>query len=149
MTTNRNGDYAAFLLRLSLGVMYVAHGMMKVTVFGPAGTAAFFESLGLPGVLGYLTMYGEVIGGLLLIAGIGSRYVAAALIPVLAGSIAFVHGDKGWVFSAEGGGWEYPAFLIAASLVQILLGDGAYALGRRQLGTGGAGGAGRLAGARA
>ena len=128
---NRNADRAALLLRLSLGAMYVAHGMMKVTVFGHAGTAGFFESLGLPGALGYATTYGEVIGGLLLIAGIGSRYVAAALIPVLIGSIAFVHGDKGWVFSAPGGGWEYPAFLIAASLVQVLLGDGAYALGRR------------------
>ena len=147
--TNRNADHAAFLLRLSLGVMYVAHGAMKLLVFGPAGTAGFFESLGLPGLLGHATLWAELVGGLLLIAGIGSRYVAAALIPVLAGSIAFVHGDKGWVFSAEGGGWEYPAFLIAASLVQILLGDGAYALGRRQLGTGGAGGAGRLAGARA
>ena len=130
MTTNRNADYAAFLLRLSLGVMYVAHGMMKVTVFGPAGTAGFFESLGLPGVLGYLTIYGEVIGGLLLIAGIGSRFVAAALVPVLIGSIAFVHGDKGWMFSAPGGGWEYPAFLISASAVQVLLGDGAFALRR-------------------
>jgi len=131
MTSNRNADHAAFLLRLSLGAMYFAHGTMKLTVFGPAGTAGFFESLGLPGALGYATMYGEVVGGLLLIAGIGSRFVAAALIPVLIGSIAFVHGDKGWVFSAPGGGWEYSAFLIAASLVQILLGDGAYALGRR------------------
>ena len=128
--TNGNADYAAFLLRLSLGVMYVAHGMMKLIVFGPAGTAGFFESLGLPGLLGLATMYGEISGGLLLIAGVGSRFVAAALIPVLIGSVAFVHGDKGWVFSAPGGGWEYPAFLICASLVQILLGDGAFALRR-------------------
>jgi putative oxidoreductase len=131
MTTNRNADHAALILRLSLGGMYVAHGMMKVTAFGFAGTAGFFESLGLPGALGYATIFAEVIGGLLLIAGIGSRYVAAALIPVLIGSITFVHGDKGWLFSAEGGGWEYSAFLIAASLVQMLLGDGALALGRR------------------
>jgi putative oxidoreductase len=128
--TNNNADYAAFLLRLSLGVMYVAHGAMKVLVFGPAGTAGFFEAIGLPGILGHLTMYGEIAGGLFLIAGVGSRFVSAALIPVLIGSIAFVHGDKGWVFSAEGGGWEYPAFLIAASIVQILLGDGAFALSR-------------------
>jgi putative oxidoreductase len=130
--TNSNADYAAFLLRLSLGVMYVAHGLMKMLVFGPAGTAGFFESLGLPGALGFATMYGEILGGLLLIAGVGSRFVAAALIPVLVGSVAFVHGDKGWVFSAPGGGWEYPAFLISASLVQILLGDGAFALRRRE-----------------
>jgi putative oxidoreductase len=129
MNANSNADYAAFILRLSLGVMYVAHGAMKVLVFGPAGTAGFFEAIGLPGILGHLTMYGEIAGGLLLIAGVGSRFVSAALIPVLIGSIAFVHGDKGWVFSAEGGGWEYPAFLVAASVVQILLRDGAFALG--------------------
>ncbi|HEX8192521.1 MAG TPA: DoxX family protein [Allosphingosinicella sp.] len=129
-TTNSQADYAAFLLRLSLGIMYVAHGAMKVLVFGPEGTAGFFETIGLPGILGHLTMYGEIAGGLFLIAGVGSRFVSAALIPVLIGSIAFVHGDKGWVFSAAGGGWEYPAFLIAASVVQILLGDGAFALSR-------------------
>lgn len=132
MNTNSNADYAAFVLRLSLGVMYVAHGAMKVLVFGPAGTAGFFEAIGLPGILGHATMYGEILGGLFLIAGVGSRFVSAALIPVLLGSIAFVHGDKGWVFSAEGGGWEYPAFLIAASLVQVLLGDGAFSLSRRE-----------------
>ncbi|HZF95231.1 MAG TPA: DoxX family protein [Allosphingosinicella sp.] len=142
-TTNNNADYAAFILRLSLGAMYVAHGAMKLLVFGPAGTAGFFEAMGLPGILGHLTMFGEIAGGLLLLAGIGSRYVSAALIPVLVGSIAFVHGGKGWVFSAEGGGWEYPAFLVAASVVQMLLGDGAFALRRRS------GGDAKLAPARA
>ena len=131
MTDRTNADYAALLLRLSLGVMYLAHGLLKLVVFTPAGTAAFFEGVGLPGILAYATMYAEIAGGVLLILGVGTRAVAAALIPALVGSILFVHGDKGWVFSAEGGGWEYPAFLIAASLVQLLLGDGAYALGRR------------------
>lgn len=134
MNANRNADYAAFVLRLSLGVMYVAHGMLKLLVFGPDGTAGFFEAIGLPGLFGHATMYAEIFGGLLLISGVGSRLVAAALIPVLAGSIALVHGGKGWLFSAEGGGWEYPAFLIAASVVQVLLGDGAFALRRREAG---------------
>ncbi|HEX8668932.1 MAG TPA: DoxX family protein [Allosphingosinicella sp.] len=128
MTDRTNADYAAFLLRLSLGVMYLAHGLMKFVIFTPAGSAAFFEGLGLPGIIGYATLYAEILGGLALILGVGTRLVAAALIPVLIGSIAFVHGGKGWVFSAEGGGWEYSAFLIAASLVQILLGSGAFAL---------------------
>ncbi|MCC5809176.1 MAG: DoxX family protein [Ectothiorhodospiraceae bacterium] len=120
--------YAALVLRLALGVMFLAHGLLKLVVFTPAGTAGFFESIGLPGFLGHLTLWGEIIGGLLLIAGIGSRWVAAALIPVLIGSIAFAHWDAGWLFTNAGGGWEYPAFLIAASIAQVLLGDGAYAL---------------------
>ena len=130
--TDTNAQHAAFVLRLSLGVMYVAHGAMKLLVFGAAGTAGFFEAIGLPGILGLATMYGEMLGGLALILGIGTRLVSAALIPVLIGSILFVHGDKGWVFSEPGGGWEYPAFLVAASVVQILLGSGAFALRLRR-----------------
>ncbi len=128
--------YAALVLRVALGVMFLAHGLLKLVVFTPAGTAGFFESIGLPGILGHLTLWAEIIGGILLIVGIGSRWVAAALIPVLIGSIAFAHWDAGWLFSNEGGGWEYPAFLIAASVAQVLLGDGAYALRNVRAGTG-------------
>ena len=129
MNPDQNAQIGAFVLRVSLGVMFLAHGLLlKVFVFTPAGTAGFFESLGLPGALAYLTIAAETVGGLLLIAGIGTRYVSAALIPVLLGALVLVHGDKGWVFSNAGGGWEYPAFLIAASVAQWFLGDGAYAL---------------------
>jgi hypothetical protein len=48
--------------------------------------------------------------------------------PALWGAIIWVHGWNGWVFTAPNGGWEYPAFLIVVSIVQFLLGDGAYAL---------------------
>ncbi|WP_439514800.1 DoxX family protein [Oceanibaculum nanhaiense] len=119
------------MTRLSLGVMYLAHGLLKLLVFTPAGTVGFFESIGLPGFLAYLTILAEVGGGLLLIAGIGTRLVSAALIPALLGALFLVHADKGWLFSAPGGGWEYPAFLIATSVVAVLLGNGAYALADR------------------
>lgn len=127
---NRNAQYAATVLRLSLGTMYLAHGLLKLMVFTPAGTAGFFESIGLPGIFGPLTMAVETGAGIGLILGVYSRWIAAALIPLLAGSIVLVHGASGWLFSNPGGGWEYPAFLIAASLVQCLLGDGAFALQR-------------------
>ncbi len=87
-----------------------------------------------PRSLAYATFWAELIGGVLLVLGIGSRWVALALLPVLAGA-AWVHAGNGWVFSAQNGGWEYPVFLIAASLVQALLGDGRYALGNRIAGT--------------
>lgn len=119
--------YAALVLRLSLGVMFVAHGLLKVLVFGIPGTVGFFESVGYPGWLAYVTIAAEVGGGILLIFGIWTRWVALALIPILLGALQ-VHLGNGWVFSAPGGGWEYPAFLTVASVVQALLGDGAYAL---------------------
>jgi putative oxidoreductase len=129
---SRTAPYAALVLRVSLGVMYVAHSLvLKYFVFTLPGTAQFFQSLGLPGALAYLTFWAELIGGLLLIAGIGTRAVALALIPILAGA-TWVHAGNGWVFSAANGGWEYPVFLIAASLVLALLGDGKYALTLRK-----------------
>jgi putative oxidoreductase len=81
----------------------------------------------LPGALAYLTFWAELIGGIALVAGIGTRWVALALVPILLGA-TWVHAGNGWVFSAANGGWEYPVFLIAASVVQALLGDGRYAL---------------------
>jgi putative oxidoreductase len=129
MDTTRTAPYAALVLRVSLGVMYLAHALLlKVGIFGMAGTVKFFESLGLPGWTAWATVIAEAVGGVLLIAGIGSRYVALALIPILAGAL-WVHAGNGWVFSAPNGGWEYPLYLIVLSAVQALLGDGAYALG--------------------
>jgi putative oxidoreductase len=90
----------------------------------------FFESLGLPAALAYGTVAAELVGGALLILGIGSRWVAVALIPFLLGA-AWVHLGNGWLFSAPNGGWEYPVFLVLAAVVQALLGDGAFALSNR------------------
>ena len=124
----RTAPYAATVLRVSLGTMYIAHSLiLKHYVYTLPGTAQFFESLGLPGVLAYLTFWAELIGGLLLVAGVASRWVALALVPILAGAM-WAHIGNGWVFSAQNGGWEYPLFLIAASFVQSLLGDGRFAL---------------------
>lgn len=122
-------DVAALLLRLSLAAMFFAHAWLKIRVFTIAGTVKYFESLGVPGFLAYLTMAGEIGGGLLLLFGIGSRWVALALIPLILGTIVLVHGKNGWLFTNKDGGWEYPAFWIVGLLVLAALGDGAAAIG--------------------
>lgn len=119
--------YAALLLRLSLGTLFVAHALLKLLVFTLPGTAQFFQSLGLPPVLAYATFAAELVGGVLLLLGIGSRWVALALVPILLGA-TWAHAGNGWVFSAPNGGWEYPAFWTVTLFVQALLGNGAYAL---------------------
>jgi putative oxidoreductase len=135
MNTPSAPELAAFVLRLGLGTMYLAHSVvLKLLTFGLAGTAGFFVSVGLPGWLGYATFAGEAVGGALLILGIGSRWVALGLIAPLLGAIIWVHGGNGWLFEAKGGGWEYPAFLIVASVAQFLLGNGAFALSRSVIG---------------
>jgi len=120
--------YGALLLRVSLGTMYLTHGVvLKWWTFGLQGTAGYFESVGLPAALAYATVFAELIGGTMLILGIQSRWVALALSPILLGAL-WVHSGNGWVFTAQGGGWEYPLYLIVLSLVQALVGDGAHAL---------------------
>jgi putative oxidoreductase len=118
---------AALVNRLALGTMFHAHGLLKVFVFTLPGTVGFFESIGFPGWIAYLVTLAEIAGGAALILGIRTRWVAAALLPVLLGAL-YVHLGNGWVFSAPNGGWEYPAFLVASSVVQFLLGDGRFAL---------------------
>lgn len=128
MIDSKTAPYAALLLRVSLGVMFLAHSLyLKVFVFTLPGTVGFFESLGLPAIAAYLTILAEIAGGIALILGFQTRLVALAVIPVLLGAI-WVHAGNGWVFSNQGGGWEYPLFLVVAALVQALLGSGAYAV---------------------
>ncbi len=127
MNTQRQVEYAAFILRVALGGMFVAHGLLKVMVFTLPGTAAFFESVGFPGWAAYVVALAEIGGGALILAGVAVRWVSLALVPVLLGALS-VHWGAGWVFSNEGGGWEYPAFLVIVSIVQALLGAGAYRL---------------------
>jgi len=128
----RTAPYAALLLRLSLGVMFLAHSVyLKLFVFTLPGTAQYFGSLGLPPETAYLIFAAETAGGLALIFGFQTRTVAVLLIPVLLGA-TWAHSGNGWVFSAEGGGWEYPLFLTLTAGVQALLGGGAHAVTARE-----------------
>lgn len=136
MNAIQSKEYGIALLRISLGVMFIAHGVvLKLFTFGLAGTAGFFESIGLPAFLAYVVFGMEAVGGILLVLGVRTREVSAALIPVLAGAL-WVHSGNGWVFSNPGGGWEYPAYLIVLSAAQVLLGEGAFALGKSGAGAG-------------
>ncbi len=131
MIDSRTAPYAALALRVSMGVLFIAHALLKLLVFTLPGTVQFFQSLGLPGVLAYVTFAAELVGGVLLILGVQTRVVAAALIPIMLGA-TWAHAGNGWVFSAPNGGWEYPAFWTVTLAVQALLGDGAFALGGRK-----------------
>lgn len=128
MIDNRTAPYAALLLRVSLGVMFIAHGLLlKVMTFGLGGTYGYFESIGYPGFFSYLVIIAEVGGGIALILGIWTRAIAVLLLPVMIGA-TLQHIGNGWLFTAKGGGWEYPVFWTLTLVVQALLGDGAYAL---------------------
>ena len=127
MNASKSTDHGIALLRVALGTMSLSHGLLKFFVFTLAGTAGFFESLGLPGALAYVVAPAEVLAGIALLAGFRTRIVSLALIPVLAGAV-WAHAGNGWVFSAPNGGWEFPAYLVVLAVVQAVLGRGAWAV---------------------
>jgi putative oxidoreductase len=121
--------WGATVLRLALGAVFIAHAYAKAFVFTFPGTVGFFEQVGFPGWTAYPVFAAELFGGIALVLGVRTRWVSAALVPVMLGALV-VHLGNGWMFTGQGGGWEYPAFLIVALGAQILLGDGAFALKR-------------------
>ena len=127
MNDSTRFDVATLALRAGLGVMFVAHALLKYFVFTPAGTVKFFQSIGLPGPLAYATIAAELVGGALLIVGAYTRTVSFALVPILLGA-TWAHAGNGWVFSSANGGWEYPAFLTLTAIVVGLVGSGRYAV---------------------
>jgi len=131
MNTTQTTSYGITLLRVALGTMFIAHGLLKALVFTLPGTAGFFESVGFPGFLAYIVTPAEILAGIALLIGFQTRLVASLMIPVLLGA-TLVHLGNGWTFSAPKGGWEYPLYLIIAAIAQSLLGSGAFSLDNRK-----------------
>lgn len=111
------------VLRIHFGVILLAHGLLKVFVFTIPGTVGYFASLGLPSIVAYLTIFGELAAGLALILGIQTRLASALTVPILLGA-TFVHIGNGWLFSSKGGGWEFPASLTVIAIAITLAGSG-------------------------
>ncbi|NVO56968.1 DoxX family protein [Rhodobacteraceae bacterium B1Z28] len=127
MTQQTNSNYGALLTRLSLGSILVSHGLLKVLVFTIPGTVGYFASLGLPASAAYLTIFAEIIGGTAILLGLYTRLASLLSIPLLLGAL-WAHANNGWVFSSEGGGWEFPLLLVLLAVVVALQGSGPFAL---------------------
>lgn len=127
MIDPRTAAYGAFVLRVTLGLAALSHGLTKLLVFTPSGTVAFFGSLGYPGWLAWAVMLIEIIGGVALLVGYYARIVALVQIPILLGAV-MVHFPNGWMFASPNGGWEYPLFWAAALLALVLVGPGVFAI---------------------
>ena len=131
MIDQRTAPYAALLLRLTLGSMFILHIYWK---FAVKGFDAWWNGLltaGYPTVIGVYILCAEFTGALLLIPGIRTRWVCLFTFPVMAGAVDFWAKRTGFWFTVAGG--ELPALWGICLLVLALLGDGAHALrfGRR------------------
>ncbi|MCK0137855.1 DoxX family protein [Aliiroseovarius sp. F47248L] len=127
MTQLTNPNYGAFITRVSLGGILLAHGLLKLLVFTIPGTVGYFESLGLPAIAAYLTIFAEIVGGTAIILGLYTRLAALLSLPLLIGSV-WAHAGNGWLFSAPNGGWEFPVLLVLLAVAVALQGGGAFAL---------------------
>lgn len=117
-------DYALLAVRVVAGVIFAAHGAQKL--FGAFGGPGLEKTVEMMGPLAYPVTIGEFFGGLGLIAGFLSRFSAAALIAVMIGAIATVHGRNG--FFLQGGGFEYNLALIGLLAPTLIAGPGRYAV---------------------
>ena len=127
-----NPSLGLALLRIALGLIFVAHGAQKLFgVFGgggPAGTAGFFGSIGIPaaGIMAWVVGFAEFFGGLSVLFGFLTPVGGALIACVMAVAILSVHLKNG--FFASNGGIEFPLILLAAALALVAAGPGRYSV---------------------
>jgi putative oxidoreductase len=128
-------DLASLILRLGLGVMFLAHGLQKVFgLFGGSGMSGFSKmlaGLGFSPALfwAYLVAYLEFLGGLSLITGLSTRISSSLLFIVIAVAAVKVHLAKG--FFMQAGGFEYHFVIASVCLALMILGTGKYGINRK------------------
>jgi len=125
----RMADLGPLLMRVGLGAAFVTHGWLKFNG-GVGNFAGFLDSLGvpLPHLVAWLQIMAEGVGGLLLIAGLFTRFVTLPLIAILVGAIVLVKSDLGFVVADGSPGFSYETVLAAGLLGLLFMGPGRYSL---------------------
>lgn len=134
LTTDRS--LVLFTLRIALGVVMLPHGMQKV--FGSfggggiSGTLGWFDSIGIPAVLGVLAIAAEFAGALGLIAGLGTRVAAFGIgvTMIVAAAMHRAHFFMNWSGAQGGEGFEYHILAVAMAFVLVLGGGGRWSVDR-------------------
>lgn len=121
-------DIGLLLTRVLLGVVLIAHGWEKFFTNGIAGTAEFFDSMGIPAAQAAATFAGlvELVGGILLIIGLLTPIVSVLVAVVMIGAYFFVHMGNG-IYVGDNG-WELVAVIGLAAVVFGLVGPGRYSI---------------------
>ena len=137
LDTTRAGDLAILALRIAVGVVLAYHGWLKIP--NVSGFAGFVDSLGVPApdLIAYLVTYLEFIGGIALILGLATRYVAALFVIEMVFTIMLVKVDVGLIAPEGGPGAELDILILAIALSLVLTGAGrwsadAFLVGRRR-----------------
>jgi len=132
--------FGATLLRVILGITFVSHGYLGYFDLTPEGTADFITVMGVPlgRMLAWYLILAHVVGGLMLIAGLWTRWAAAANVPVMLTTVLLFHLQQGFFMTgaiagaatgqARAVGLEYPLLVLVATIAQVFLGGGALAM---------------------
>lgn len=115
-------EIGTFLLRVILGVTFLLHGLSKFQG-GLENTSGWFQSIGIPGFMAYVVGTIELVGGIALILGIGTRIISALLIIIMAGAIVYVKFPAGFMGNGEGTGFELDLILMIIALHLVLNGS--------------------------
>ena len=125
-------DIALLILRIILGIVFIAHGSQKL--FGAFNGPGLANWVHMMGPVGYLVAIGEFFGGLGILVGFLTRFSAAAIIVIMLGAISMVSGRNGffmnWSGHQPGEGYEYHLLVISICIALILHGPGRLAIGR-------------------
>lgn len=112
-----NLEIGTLLLRVVLGFTFFMHGLDKFQA-GLENFAAGLPSMGLPSLLGYIVGIIELVGGMALILGIGTRVFSALMAVIMLGAILFVKLSQGFV-----GGYEFDVVLMIIAMHLVLNGS--------------------------
>lgn len=116
-----NSDIALLLIRVGLALVFIAHGIDKLTNMD--GTVHFFTSVHLSAVWAYVIAYVELIGGILMLLGIGTGWAGVVLAATMVGAIGIVKLSKGFI-----GGYEFDLMLFLSAIAISLAGPGMYTI---------------------
>lgn len=108
-------EASTLILRLVLGVTFFVHGLVKFQG-GIENIVGWFDSIGLPGVLAYGVALLEMVGGIALMVGLGSRIVSALLVLLMLGAIVKGKLAVGFLGNGQGAGWELDLALLVMAL---------------------------------
>lgn len=118
---SRNKDLGILLIRIAIGLVFLAHGWDKVSDL--SGTAIVMAEFGVPAIFAYAASFVELLGGLALVAGVWTRWAGILLAVEIAVAIALVKLQFGYV-----GGYEFELTLLLGSLGIALIGPGAFSV---------------------
>lgn len=122
-------DLGKLILRLALGVMFLLHGIAKISS-GPAGIIGMVQQAGLPGPVGYLVYVGEVLAPLLVILGLWTRPAAGVIAINMLFAVGLAHMEQLGALT-KNGGWalELQGMYFFSALALALIGAGRFSLG--------------------